>query len=84
MIPEAIADREKQGSRGTIASALTTASRIKCASRRQAGRHVRSNVNSQEPCNQDYYDHDAYDVKNVHWALRQGMRDLNLKHGAFQ
>jgi len=28
-----------------------------------------SKVHSQEPCNYDYYDHDADDVKNVHCAL---------------
>jgi hypothetical protein len=38
-------------------------------------------VHSQVPCNQDYYDDDADDVENVHWAL-EGMRDFNLKRGA--
>jgi hypothetical protein len=38
-----------------------------------------SKVHSQEPCNYDYYDHDADDVKNVHCALRRMHARLRLE-----
>jgi hypothetical protein len=39
-------------------------------------------VHSQESSDQDDDDHDADDVENIHWALREGMRDFGLKCGA--
>jgi hypothetical protein len=34
-------------------------------------------MHAQEPCNYDYYDHNADDVKNVHGTLQQGRRAVD-------
>lgn len=36
-------------------------------------------MHSKIPCNYDHYDYDADDVENIHDALRNSMRDFDLK-----